>query len=200
MKTGARRLTVGIAGVTAAVALSGCGLFSNGVYNTPLPGGADIGSHPLKLSADFSDALDLVPQSSVKVDDVAVGRVTAITLGPDEKSAHVSFLIDGDVQLPVGTTARLRTTSLLGEKYVALVPPGGDTGTGTSATPAVDVRAEQPLPDGSHLPLSSTSAAVDVEQVLGALSLVLNGGGPPPGWRRCDRAPPRGPGGREGLG
>ena len=27
---------------------------------------------------------------------MAVGRVTAITLGPDEKSAHVSFLIDRD--------------------------------------------------------------------------------------------------------
>ena len=56
---------------------------SNGVYDTPLPGGADLGSHPMKITADFDDVLDLVPQSSVKVDNVAVGRVATISLNPD---------------------------------------------------------------------------------------------------------------------
>jgi len=154
---------IAIFGIAAlAAVLSGCGIFSDGVYNTPLPGGADVGSHPLKLSADFSDALDLVPQSSVKVDDVAVGRVTAITLGPDEKTAHVSFVVNGDVKLPVGTTARLQTTSLLGEKYVALQRPESTMG--------------EMLASGTNLGPASTSQAAEVEQVLGALSLVLNGG------------------------
>jgi len=163
MNSRLRRLTVVVIGALAVVVLSGCGLLSNGVYNTPLPGGADVGSHPLKLSADFSDALDLVPQSSVKVDDVPVGRVTAITLGPDEKSAHVSFLINGDVHLPAGTTARLETTSLLGEKYVALQRP-------SSAT------SRAMLTSGANLGQARTSQAAEVEQVLGALSMVLNGG------------------------
>lgn len=57
----------------AALSLSGCGLgaVSGGVYEAPLPGGADVGEDPITLSAEFSDVLDLVPQSSVKIDNVA---------------------------------------------------------------------------------------------------------------------------------
>lgn len=158
-----KRLIQLLVAVSALALVSGCSLLTAGVYNTPLPGGANVGSHPLKLSADFSDALDLVPQSSVKVDDVSVGRVTKITLGADEKSAHVSFLVNGDVHLPAGTTARLQTTSLLGEKYIALQRPA-------TAAGGVD------LTSGTNLGEAKTSQAAEVEQVLGALSMVLNGG------------------------
>jgi phospholipid/cholesterol/gamma-HCH transport system substrate-binding protein len=71
--------------------------------------------------------------------------------------------VDGDVDLPAGTTARLQQTSLLGEKYVALVRP--------------DRPAGGELEDGDHLGDEATSQSAQVEQVLGALSLVLNGGG-----------------------
>ena len=182
-----RRLAVaGAATVTLTVGLSGCSL-GGWVYNADLPGGAKLGSHPLTLTADFSDVLDLVPESSVKVDDVAVGRVTTIALEPDGHSARVTLKVNRDADLVVGTTARVEQSSLLGEKFVALVPPGSDqdsvqadTAPDTTATTAATtsaVQAAQPLPDGAHLPLASTSEAVDVEQVLGALSLVLNGGG-----------------------
>ena len=60
MKLPVRRLAAATACVAMTTVLSGCGIFSEGVYNMPLPGGANVGSHPLKLSADFSDALDLV--------------------------------------------------------------------------------------------------------------------------------------------
>lgn len=150
--------------VVLALLLSGCGILSGGVYDTPLPGGADVGSHPLTLSADFDDVLDLVPQSSVKVDNVAVGRVSDIDLNADGRSARVTLLVNGSTELPAGTTARLQQTSLLGEKYVALVRP-----TSPQAGPA--------LKDGTRLGLADTSQAAQVEQVLGALSLVLNGGG-----------------------
>ena len=180
-----RRLFATVVLATAsALALSGCSL-GGWVYNADLPGGAKLGSHPLTLTADFTDVLDLVPESSVKVDDVAVGRVTKIVLSPDGRSAEVTMKVNRDAHLVAGTTARLEQTSLLGEKYVALVPPGeagGESGSGENAqaAPAVNVSSDQigqPLPDGSQIPLSSTSEAVDVEQVLGALSLVLNGGG-----------------------
>jgi len=182
-----RRLAVaGAATVALTVGLSGCSL-GGWVYNADLPGGAKLGSDPLTLTADFSDVLDLVPESSVKVDDVAVGRVTTIALEPDGHSARVTLKVNRDADLVVGTTARVEQSSLLGEKFVALVPPGSDqdsvqadTAPDTTATTAATtsaVQAAQPLPDGAHLPLASTSEAVDVEQVLGALSLVLNGGG-----------------------
>lgn len=151
---------------TAALTLSGCGLgaVSGGVYEAPLPGGADVGEDPITLSAEFSDVLDLVPQSSVKIDNVAVGRVSKIRLTEDGRSARVSLVVNDDVELPAGTTARLQQTSLLGEKYVALIRP---------ANPV----AGSPLGDGAVLGRGDTEAAAQVEEVLGALSMVLNSGG-----------------------
>ena len=167
-----QRLTSRVAGVLALVLVLGVGflgartLMSGWVYDAPLPGGADVGNNPMTLVADFGDVLDLVPQSSVKVDNVAVGRVAAIELNADGHSARVELVVNGDVDLPVGTTARLQQTSLLGEKYVALVRPARLVST-TGAQ----------LRDGDRLGIESTSAAAEVEQVLGALSMVLNGGG-----------------------
>ncbi|MFC5677032.1 MCE family protein [Aeromicrobium endophyticum] len=148
----------------AALALSGCGLLSGGVYETPLPGGADVGSKPMRITADFEDVLDLVPQSSVKVDNVSVGRVQKITLNKDGRSARVELVVNRSADLPAGTTARLQQTSLLGEKYVGLVRP---------ETPVAGPRIES----GARLGLADTSQAAQVEQVLGSLSMVLNGGG-----------------------
>ncbi len=150
--------------VAAALTLGGCGVLSGGVYDTPLPGGADVGSKPLHITADFEDVLDLVPQSSVKVDNVAVGRVQEITLNPDGRSARVELVVNRDADLPAGTTARLQQTSLLGEKYVGLVRPATAV-----AGPAIA--------SGDRLGLADTSQAAQVEQVLGSLSMVLNGGG-----------------------
>ncbi len=148
----------------AAVLLAGCGALSGGVYDTPLPGGADVGSDPITVTASFEDVLDLVPQSNVKADNVDVGRVSRIRLSDDGRSAEVELVVRRDLDLPAGTTARLQQTSLLGEKYVALVRP---------ETP----QAGQAITDGTVLTEEDTSQAAQVEQVLGALSLVLNGGG-----------------------
>lgn len=165
--------------VLLALALSGCGVFDRGAADLDLPGGADLGDHPYTLKADFSDVLDLVPQSSVQVDDVPVGRVESITLSEDGESARVTMSVNGSVVLPRGTTARIQQTTLLGEKYVALLRPGGPAGTvlASAATGSTGSTASGRLGDGDVVPLSSTSQAVGVEQVLGALSMLLNGGG-----------------------
>ncbi len=60
--------------VLASLVLSGCGF--KGLYSAPLPGGADLGDHPMTIVAHFDDVLDLVPQSAVKVNDIAEGKVT----------------------------------------------------------------------------------------------------------------------------
>ncbi|RSM60978.1 ABC transporter substrate-binding protein [Amycolatopsis sp. WAC 01376] len=153
-----------IAGVMAGVlVLAGCsdGGFS-GLYNTPLPGGADLGDHPYRLSAQFSDVLDLVPQASVKVNDVPVGRVEKIDLAPDTRSAWVSMVVNGDIALPANARAELRQSSLLGEKFVDLHAPE---------------KPEGALAEGAKIPLDRTNRNPEVEEVLGALSLLLNGGG-----------------------
>lgn len=163
MRTIPGRRTSAVILAALGLALSGCGVLSGGVYDAPLPGGADVGDDPITVTAEFTDVLDLVPQSSVKVDNVAVGRVTDITLSEDGRTAEVELEIRGDLDLPGATTARLQQTSLLGEKYVALLRP--------------EATAGKPLADGAVLGAGDTDAAATAEQVLGALSLVLNGGG-----------------------
>ncbi|MGW8761037.1 MCE family protein [Streptomyces sp. NPDC055815] len=135
----------------------------DGIEDLPLPGGADLGPHPYTVTAELDDVLSLVPQSAVKVNDVAVGRVTAIELGTGTWSARVTLKINGDVRLPADAGARLEQSSLLGEKYIQLVAPRKDSGAR--------------LTDGSVIPLARTSRNTEVEEVFGALSLLLNGGG-----------------------
>ncbi len=105
MRGGPMRRLLVAAVVAGLAALPGGGVLGGGVYDTPLPGGADVGSKPIRITADFDDVLDLVPQSSVKVDDVAVGRVDRIRLNPDGRSARVTLLVNRDAQLPAGTVA-----------------------------------------------------------------------------------------------
>ncbi|MGA5195750.1 MCE family protein [Streptomyces exfoliatus] len=135
----------------------------DGIEDLPLPGGADLGAHPYTVTAELDDVLSLVPQSAVKVNDVAVGRVTGIELATGTWSARVTLAINGDVRLPADASARLEQSSLLGEKYIQLVAPRKDGG--------------GRLADGSVIPLARTSRNTEVEEVFGALSLLLNGGG-----------------------
>ena len=72
-----------------------------GAYDIPLPGGADVGSKPYRVTAQFRDVLDLVPQAAVKVNDVVVGRVESIELGgADRWTPQVVVAVNGDVALP----------------------------------------------------------------------------------------------------
>lgn len=145
-----------------ALLATGCSAFG-GVYDVPLPGGADVGEHPYRVTAHFRDVLDLVPQSGVKVEDVAVGRVERIELADDGRSAAVTMLINGSVRLPANALARLRQSSLLGEKFVELDSPPNP----------VTAR----LANGADIPLERTNRNPEIEEVFGALSMLLNGGG-----------------------
>jgi phospholipid/cholesterol/gamma-HCH transport system substrate-binding protein len=126
-----------------------------------LPGGAPAGPG-YQVTAEFSEVLDLVPQAAVKVNDVTVGSVRSITL--HGWTAQVRMSVSRDVHLPANATAAIRQSSLLGEKFVALAPPSTEAPQGT-------------LADGALIPLSRTSRTAEVEEVLGALGLLLNGGG-----------------------
>ncbi|HEY2576505.1 MAG TPA: MCE family protein [Streptosporangiaceae bacterium] len=154
------------AAASAAFLVAGCssGGGFNGIYSLPLPGGASLGSHPYTVTAQFSNVVDLVPQSAVRVNGVAVGRVSKIYLPPRSWTADVTMVVNGNVHLPANADAELQQSSLLGEWYVALSsPPGGI--------------AEGRLASNAMIPLARTTGNATVEEVLGALSLLLNGGG-----------------------
>ncbi len=143
--------------VLGSLALGGCS-----AYDLPLPGGAGTGDNSYTVTAEFADVLDLVPQSSVKVNQVTVGSVEDIQV--TGWTATVRLRLPATVVLPDNATAELKQTSLLGEKYVALAPP-------------TDAKPQGRLGEGDRIPLARTSRNPEVEEVLGAMSLLLNGGG-----------------------
>jgi len=80
---------------------------------------------PVELTAVFDDVGDLVAGHSVQVADVRVGSVTRIELTDDHR-ARVTMRVKDGLGLPANTQAVLRTTSLLGEKFIELGPPRDD--------------------------------------------------------------------------
>ncbi|HST49682.1 MCE family protein [Jatrophihabitans sp.] len=164
-----RLAQAGALALAGVLALSGCGF--HGLYSAPLPGGADPGSHPYRVLVDFADVLDLVPQSSVKVNDVTVGKVESVSLVGWQARAQV--VVNGDVRLPANAYARIRQTSLLGEKFVSLsYPPDGEV-----SDPVSLAQAPHPGYAYPHIGIGRTGSTPELEAVLGALSLLLNGGG-----------------------
>lgn len=153
-----RKLLRALIAVVLTLLVTSCGF---DVTKLPLPGGADTGDDPIEVTVVFPDALDLVPQSTVKVADVTIGKVTDIELV--DYRAEVTMELRNDTGLPANALAEIRQTSLLGEKFVSLSAP--------------DQPSAEKLGDGDHIEVSATNRNPEVEEVLSALSLVLNGGG-----------------------
>jgi phospholipid/cholesterol/gamma-HCH transport system substrate-binding protein len=152
-----RRAAAALA-ASSALLLSGCDFQ---VYDLPLPGGADVGDDAYTVKVEFRDVLDLVPQSAVRIDDIAVGRVEDVQL--KGYTAEVTLTLRKDAELPDNAEAEIRQTSLLGEKFVSLKAP--------------EDPSSEPLGQGDVIGLDRSGRNTEVEEVLGALSLLLNGGG-----------------------
>jgi phospholipid/cholesterol/gamma-HCH transport system substrate-binding protein len=150
-----------VAIIVTAVVASGCQF--DGAYDLPLPGAKVSEEDAYLVTADFADALNVVPRTAVMVDDVVVGQVTEVRRSGWH--ARVKFLVRKDINLPENVQVDVRQTSLLGEKYIALVSPEKATA------------SAQRLSNGDFIPLSRTGRNPEVEEVLGALSMVLSGGG-----------------------
>ncbi len=108
--------------------------------------------------------LDLVPKSTVKVNDVSVGQVTDVAL---------------DGQHAVGHAAGSRSDTELPDNAIAEHPPDQPARREVRrrSRPPPTGPATNPLGDGDVIPLDRTGRNPEVEEVLGALSLLLNGGG-----------------------
>ena len=149
-----------LASALGASLLSGCDF--DGAYDLPLPGSPVDADDAFEVTAEFRDVLNVVPRSPVMVDDVVVGEVTEV----ERVGWHARVVLrikDGTV-LPDNAIADIQQVSLLGEKYVSLEAPTEQEPTGR-------------LGDGDTIKLSVTGRNPEVEEVLGALSFLLSGGG-----------------------
>jgi phospholipid/cholesterol/gamma-HCH transport system substrate-binding protein len=155
-----QRAGAGLLVALAVAGLSGCGF--RGLNSLPLPGTQGGGPGSYTVQAQEPNVENLEPNSPVLLNDVTVGNVTKIQW--QGWHALVTMRLNGDVDLPANATATVGQTSLLGSKHVELAPPK-------------DAPPQGKLKEGSLLPLASGRSYPTTEQTLGALSLLLNGGG-----------------------
>jgi phospholipid/cholesterol/gamma-HCH transport system substrate-binding protein len=105
MTLGRRVVALLVAVTGAAALLAGCG------------GGS------IRVTAVFDDVGDLQSRHSVQVADVRVGRIAGIKL-TDDYRARVTMSLNPRYEIPENSEALVRTTSLLGEKFVEIRPLG----------------------------------------------------------------------------
>ncbi|MGV0836901.1 MCE family protein [Mycolicibacterium thermoresistibile] len=153
-----RTLLAAVAAVGCTAALTSC---SMGLDRIPLPA-PSAGRDTYTISATFDSALNLPAKAKVRLSGADVGEVASMTAR--DYTAVVSLRIAGDVEIPVGTRAELRSATPLGDVFVALTPPPG-----LAAGAAM-------LEPGAVLPLDDTASAATVEEVLSTAALLVNGG------------------------
>lgn len=155
-----RRVTAGLLAALAVAAPAGCGW--RGLNSIPLPGTAGGGPGSYVIQAQLPEVRTIEPNSRVQLDDVTVGTVTKI----ERQGWHalLTLRIDGDVEVPANAVATVGQSGLLGSFHVELALP-------ESVTP------QGRLSDGAVIPLSSAGTYPSTEQMLAAISLLLNGGG-----------------------
>ena len=88
--------------------------------------GALVGGDTYELQARFTNSGGLNPGSNVIIAGVTIGRIKAIELNPKDFSAVVTFNVRKAVKLPVDSIASIKTTGLIGDKFLSLAP-GGDS-------------------------------------------------------------------------
>ncbi|MFC9355197.1 MCE family protein [Rhodococcus sp. NPDC057014] len=155
-----RRLTAWSA-MALGVAVTATGCRFDGVNSLPLPGNA-LSGDTYEVIVELADIQNLVGNSPVKADNVIVGNIAGI--GGKDWIAHLTLELRDDAKIPANVGAKLAQTSVLGSQYLELTVPDGEEPIGT-------------LQDGAVIPLSRTSQYASTEEVLSALSLVLNGSG-----------------------
>ena len=77
------------------------------------------------LIAVFDDIGGLSQRSPVKISGVKVGKVAAIELDEDLR-ARVALDLDPRLEMPVDSSAAIRTAGLLGDQFIALEPGAED--------------------------------------------------------------------------
>ena len=143
------RIVVHIAvGVVASLSLSSCAVL-----------GFASACNGIELLAKFEQVGDLVENANVQSSDVEIGTIQKIELNGWE--AQVTMCLQPDEQIPEDSIAVVRTTSLLGEKFIDLQPQ-------SEGAPYLE--------DGDVLEADQTSKATELEDVFAKLASVLGTG------------------------
>jgi len=106
-----------------------------------------IGGDAYPVKARFLDVTGLKTGASVELGGVRIGRVDAIALSPDDY-AIVTMRIEKAVKLTDDAVVSVKTSGLIGDKFLKITPGGGD-----------------PLPAGGML--TDTESSTDLQDLIG---------------------------------
>src|ERR1700676_3639623 len=109
--------------------------------------GVAIGGSTYEINARFTNIGGLKAGSQVFIAGVPVGRVEKINLN-SEYAAVVRLNVKREVHLPSDSIASIKTSGLIGDKYIAL-SPGADS---------------KDLPPGGTI--TDTESAMDLESII----------------------------------
>ena len=117
-----------------------------------LGAGSSVSGATYQIEARFTNAGGLHSGGSVLVAGVPVGRVEDIRVDPTDFSAIVTLKLKSGLNLPTDSMASIKTTGLIGDKYIALAP-------------GADVSNLQP---GARITM--TESSVDIESLIGKMA------------------------------
>ncbi|MGB0343924.1 MAG: outer membrane lipid asymmetry maintenance protein MlaD [Coraliomargarita sp.] len=113
-----QRTTEIIAGIFVCIGLAAV------LFLTLQVGGASLfGKESYLLHAQFNSAAGVNPGSRVEIAGVRVGTVKQIDLNGDFY-ARVTLEINGGIELDDDTIASVKTSGLIGDRYINLMPGG----------------------------------------------------------------------------
>jgi phospholipid/cholesterol/gamma-HCH transport system substrate-binding protein len=115
------------------------------------------------LTAQFTSVDGIHDGSDVRIGGVKVGSVTGETLDPKTFQVTVRMSIAPEYNLPDDTVAEVVSSSLLGDKYMSLVPGGSDKN----------------IPPGGRV--KYTQSSVSLENLIGQMIYSPPGGPQKPG-------------------
>jgi phospholipid/cholesterol/gamma-HCH transport system substrate-binding protein len=119
-------------------------------------------------SAYFAESAGLVPANEVAVAGVKVGEVTAVSLAG--KKVLVKFRVKG-TRVGDGSTASIEIKTLLGEKYLALVPKGSGAQHPDETIPLQRTRTPFDLQDAFQQ-LSTTVGNINTQQLAQSFTVL----------------------------
>ncbi len=111
--------------LTGAVVIMTAGLF---ILYAVSGSGRSLTSGPgISLTARFDRIDGLNAGADVRLAGVKIGQVASQRIDPETFLAVLTLRVDAGLRLPTDTSAEIQSESLLGGKYVALVPGGAQT-------------------------------------------------------------------------
>ena len=107
-----------------------------------------FGDNYYKLQARFLSVSGLKAGTQIEMAGVQVGRVDDITLDPKKQVALVTLKIEKNIELTDDVIASVKTSGLIGDKYIKLSPGGSDEILGPEDT------------------ITETESALDIEELI----------------------------------